>query len=401
MATKTFKKLLAFCAISPLLVCTIPAANAQPAPTTASWYEFNAPGPFNDIEIFTTWIEAPLSGLAYPAFQWSFENGARGYIGTQLAGTEKRVLFSIWDASPGSGTATLVDLAYAHPDICQRFTHEDSGVSCNIPYPWVEGREYKLRVSFDGTDATGENWRGTISDTVTGQTTIIGKIHVANTPGYQGYGRVARNNMVSFLEDFRQGMDRQCAGGPSAKVMFRGPVAQSSFYAADVAVAYYNFDVCNNFQNVTTDGRDITIHQIGLGTGQTTASYQSLWNTPEFQVKSISAPFTAKVGETIQVVASFYNGGPASSPLYPYGRLYLSQDRVITTSDTPLGDAFLLSLGGGMSSSVTKLVTLPNGSQISQRGRFYIGAIVDPTNAFTEVNKANNVQGVPIDITFR
>lgn len=108
--------------------------------------------------------------------QFHFQNGKSGYIGLFNRGS-RTIHFSIWNATGWKS------------DKCKHFTHEGSGVRCEIEFPWKVGRRYKLDVSKNGNLVTG-----TITDLITGKTTKVGVIEVPNT-----FGKLHKSS--SFVED--------------------------------------------------------------------------------------------------------------------------------------------------------------------------------------------------------
>jgi hypothetical protein len=123
-------------------------------------------------------------------------------------------IFSIWDAleaEPGPGASS------------EEFTGEGEGWSCRIPYEWVEGHTYCLRVETCGIDEQDNEWWGAwIIDTSTNQETFIGKIKVpASWQRMDDYSAV-------WVEYYRQVND--CGSIPYAKVRFEHPVADNGSF---------------------------------------------------------------------------------------------------------------------------------------------------------------------------
>jgi hypothetical protein len=141
---------------------------------------FDQPGPFYNLDIFVRWEVAPPSGYIYAAFCSGFEAGSGGYMGLQIVGSNKKVLFSIWDIEEGA-EATIPMSANA-----RRFSGEGTGTQCPLDYDWEPNREYRLRLWTLGSDDNGENWIATMYDTITGIETTIGIIYLKNSRGYRG-----------------------------------------------------------------------------------------------------------------------------------------------------------------------------------------------------------------------
>ncbi len=108
--------------------------------------------------------------------RFQFQNGKGGYIGLFNRG-HRTVHFSIWNATGWKNGK------------CQHFTHEGSGVRCEIVFPWKTGIPYQLDV-FKKDDLV----TGTITDLISGKKTAIGTIEVPNT-----YGALQKS--YSFVED--------------------------------------------------------------------------------------------------------------------------------------------------------------------------------------------------------
>lgn len=223
-------------------VAALAATTASARPGTYTDYDFKQPGipsTFDRYDMFVTWESAPTTGAIYPAFTFGFErgggnngaNGGGGYMGTQVSGLDHLMLFSIWDSEAGT-------TAIPGPG-CSRFGGEGTGAHCGGPYPWVEGREYRLRVELAGSTADGDDWRGTIQDTVTGATTTIGTIHLLNSGGGQGYGNLTKG-ASTFTEYF--GGVESCEGQPYARIRWRGPYANAAqIPPSGATVSWYGY----------------------------------------------------------------------------------------------------------------------------------------------------------------
>jgi len=270
-------------------------------------YNFKATGPFYNYDMFVRWNKVPASGSIYPAFCFGFQVGQGGYIGTQLVGSSKKAIFSIWDITEGSETAQP-----AHTN-CGRFGGEGTGAKCIIDYPWQEGREYRLRVWEAGTDDTGEFWVGTIYDTVTQEETVIGLIHLENTGGYTGYGWLT-NKCSTFLEYF--GGPETCFGQPYSEVTWRGPYANHGNFLANSAIVSYN--PCPT-TNVTSEGRPLVTHEAGDDVQQTTPAGKELWDqetpiAPDLIVQNLNTnPAQPKAGEIVNITVTIKNQGNGST----------------------------------------------------------------------------------------
>lgn len=249
-------------------------------PNTYTDYTFAQNGPFNNLEMNITWEESPTCGAVYPAFGFSFQASAGGYIGAQLVSTTHKALFSIWDSGP------YTQSAQPHPSTpqCHRFGHEGTGTMCLIDYEWIVGREYTLMVSpYAALPTGGEDWRGEITDTVTGQSTLIGRIRLKNSNGFRGYGRL-NNRAYTFTEYFGSGWPHcarptnSCDPQPTTRVVWRGPSANNHRYYASGATNNYN--ACLNSE-VHDRGFPAVVQSQGTGVVRKTKPGTVLWRNTE------------------------------------------------------------------------------------------------------------------------
>jgi hypothetical protein len=273
-------------AIGSLLLLTLPSlaerlsfevrasASTEARPGAYTDYRFDQPGPFSNLDIFVSWTSSPSDAYIYPAFTFGFEAGQGGYMGTQIVGTRKTAIFSIWDIS--------FDAISAVPNHsnCQRFGHEGTGTSCIMTYNWSTGREYRLRIWAAGSDSTGQNWQATILDVESGQEATIGVIHLKNSKGHEGYGKLT-NTPAIFLEYF--GGPETCEGQPYAKVTWRGPYADWDTFGATQALVSYPHDVWPDLMpcaanNVTSLACPFVTHEGGGTTQLTTPSGTDVWS---------------------------------------------------------------------------------------------------------------------------
>ena len=95
----------------------------MPAELVNTWYSFDQPGPFSNLEVFVKWMNDPIptsSAGVYAGFGFWFQNGVVGYFGTQVDSVGKKAIFSIWDV----GTTLITALPTGN---CNRFGHEGTG----------------------------------------------------------------------------------------------------------------------------------------------------------------------------------------------------------------------------------------------------------------------------------
>ncbi len=233
-------------------------------------YSFSDPGPYYNFDIYLTWDSAPTSDYIYPGFQFGFQAGPGGYMGTQLIGTTKKAIFSIWDTTDGSGTAQ------PKSSWCTRFSGEGTGAHCDINFSWVVGRQYQLRLWVLDSDATGTNWGAWITDTVTQAGSFIGEIHLASSNGYTGYGWLVPYNIFTFLEYFSGSTCAQVVN--YAKVYWMGPIGRAPsnqpFTASSATISNYD---CTTMNATTPQGYPTVALEAGSGVRHTNAVGTRLW----------------------------------------------------------------------------------------------------------------------------
>lgn len=157
----------------------LPQEQITPGHMAYTWYDWPqlpVNGFYNFDVLLTIDVDPGVQSSYYWAHSFYFKNEKTGYMGLQTNGyikgqlVGKMAIFSIWDAleaEPGPGASS------------EEFTGEGEGWSCRIPYEWIEGRTYRLRVRALGNDEQGNEWWGAwIIDTSTSQETYIGKIKV-------------------------------------------------------------------------------------------------------------------------------------------------------------------------------------------------------------------------------
>ena len=197
---------LLLCAFAQLSMIESAEAVKMPTALVHTWYSFDQPDPFSNLDIFVRWVNDPTvtpSVGVYAGFGFWFQNGVIGYFGTQVDSGGKKAIFSIWDV----GTTGITALPTGN---CNRFGHEGKGTQCIISYGWVMGHEYRLRLSHTGRVNSMEQWQATILDTTTSIETSIGVIALSDSGGYPGYGQVNANaKFVNWLEYYGHGDIRE------------------------------------------------------------------------------------------------------------------------------------------------------------------------------------------------
>jgi len=108
-----------------------------------NWPQISVSGFYNFDVLFTIDVDPGVQSTYYWAHSFYFKNGDVGYMGLQINGcmqgewVGKMAIFFIWDALEAeSGSRST----------CEFFTGQSEGWSCRIPYEWVEGHKYCLRI---------------------------------------------------------------------------------------------------------------------------------------------------------------------------------------------------------------------------------------------------------------
>ncbi|WP_408952244.1 DUF3472 domain-containing protein [Lysobacter sp. Hz 25] len=143
----------------------------------------------------------------YWANQFWFHGGDGGYIGLQNRSGQRWLNFSIWLASGWDASSRAS---------CGHFSHEGSGVQCQIKWNWKPGHKYKVDVIRASTKVTG-----VVTDLMTGESITVATINIPAT--WSGF----KSQTVSFVEEYSQGANQL----PSCNVIG----AQSSVFYLPVA----------------------------------------------------------------------------------------------------------------------------------------------------------------------
>ncbi len=124
--------------------------------------------------------------------------------GTGVASRSAR--FSLWNTTAARGGS------------CIPFDGEGEGMTCSLPYAFVEERVYNLRVWRLEHDGAGQWWGGWIIDTATGAETHIGDLRATS-----GTGELA--HAISFDEYF--GPAKPCDKVPYSFARFLPPTLEA------------------------------------------------------------------------------------------------------------------------------------------------------------------------------
>lgn len=150
-----------------------------PVTPTGTYTDLHWPaGEYSAFE-WTLRVERDPSPAGYFwAHQFHFAGGDGGYLGLQTLGGDpakapgKVAIFSIWNALGAEGPG------YSGP-----FGGEGTGYTARIYYPWIEGRDYRLRIEQAEPAAAEGAWAAWVKDEVTGREEFVGRIRV---PGRWG-----------------------------------------------------------------------------------------------------------------------------------------------------------------------------------------------------------------------
>mmetsp|Transcript_57614 Transcript_57614/g.166799 ORF Transcript_57614/g.166799 Transcript_57614/m.166799 type:complete len:703 (+) Transcript_57614:102-2210(+) len=247
-----------------------------------------------DMEVDHIWIRMPeaseTNGNAiFASTQYWFESGVGGYFGTQVwrEGTLtsefahrggrreiKRAIFSCWDADDEHQTGWV-------GENCERFGGEGTGAKCSIPYDFLPGRRYTMRMELEGHRADGDMWTGYITDVASATRTKIGTLLMPSRPPYQGLGKLLTRS-AAFLEYFRA---RGCEDQAFSSVGLIGPYFANRTIQPLQAYAAYAPDC--SAADVTACipeygcGAPRVLMTAGGATRRTSTPMQQLWASDE------------------------------------------------------------------------------------------------------------------------
>ena len=199
-------------------LCALSLAEAPGTYVNYQW-DPNEAKPSLDMEVDHVWSSIPAGSETdgngvFASSQYWFVDGpsgetiAGGYMGSQVMkgenGKERRVfIFSCWDSDPKvSGDVKRV--GWTTPATCERFGGEGVGSHCILDLDIVQGRLYNFRVAFDGSNATGAFWTGTVTDSVTKEKHRVGTLMMPHVRQNLGFGNL-KTTSNEFLEYFLGG----------------------------------------------------------------------------------------------------------------------------------------------------------------------------------------------------
>lgn|GEM_PF-1870900 len=191
-----------------------------PTGTYTDWHWPASPGGYTSFE----WGLEPRTDPSPDGYFWSHQfwlvGGEAGYLGLQTRGSDppgKIAIFSVWKAVAAEG-----------PAVAAPFSGEGEGQTVRIPFAWVVGSAYRLRVTSAG-GGTWEAWVGPaaaadggrptpVDPAPAGGDTLVGRIRVpASWGGLQA-------SSVMWTERY-SGPLSSCADLRRAEALFSAPTA--------------------------------------------------------------------------------------------------------------------------------------------------------------------------------
>ncbi|MDX2010612.1 MAG: putative Ig domain-containing protein [Myxococcaceae bacterium] len=228
------------------------------------------------------------------------------------------------------------------------------------------GETYRAVIRYrNGGGGTAENYRiGAILSTDSTLSllsdTILAEQLITSTPN-------SSTSITLELPVTLPVVDRTDAGLPSGNYYL--------FFALDTLGAVFESNKGNNTGNI--------------------GPVRAFAPAPDYAVATLQAPASAGIGEVLPVFRTIRNLGNRTGGRVPY-RFYASANTIVSPSDVPLelqlGDGGTslegsVELASGAGDSATELVKLPTSMA---PGTWFVGCLVDPANALTELNETNN-----------
>lgn len=177
------------------------------------------------------------------ANQFWFVGGDGGYIGLQNRSGQRWLNFSIWLAS-GWDPASRAS--------CGHFSHEGSGVQCQIKWNWKTGHKYRLDIV-----RASNRVSGVVTDLMSGESITVATILIPTA--WSGL----KNRSVSFVEEYSQGSNQlaSCSVIGAQSSVFYLPVANGHLPATLQTTQTYGNCNDRNIAHAACDagGKCITI----------------------------------------------------------------------------------------------------------------------------------------------
>jgi hypothetical protein len=167
---------------------------AQQAHAVAVHNWWKVPSGFGDIKEMVSSIRVP-TGSDPTTTYWMANGFSNGYMGMQHnSGTERRILFSIWD----NGKNSKVDLIEKGGDyvIAEGFGGEGTGAHAYLVYPWTPEETIYFKVTADvDEEKNGSTFTGYYSADEGNSWNLVASFFAEEQPIYL-------TGLYGFLEDF-------------------------------------------------------------------------------------------------------------------------------------------------------------------------------------------------------
>ncbi|KAF9361344.1 hypothetical protein BGX26_004202 [Mortierella sp. AD094] len=196
------------------------------------WKFNSAPsGGLNDVTFPFKIANAPHKSGFYFAQQFNFHNVAEvGYTGLQPRpdSNGNSVVHAAFSSFQGGTTSN-------HPN-CSDGADGGAGVSCSVDINGDYSHTYNLVVK----NTSGTTWRGTLVDTVTGKSTVVGEWTLPH-----GAGKIV-NGQVGFVEYYiwNGQPSHTCNSLPSTKATFYNPTSKTRGASGGKITSVYEYGDC-------------------------------------------------------------------------------------------------------------------------------------------------------------
>ncbi len=238
---------------------------ATPQGTYMNWTWQPPADGFSNLQHSLTVEQVSYNATYFWSHQFKYVNGDGGYIGLQSAGSRvngtngKTAVFSVFNSAI-AGTQGSCSVEPANFD-----GGTGGGTSCRIAYDWSANRRYSIKVQKDAVEDNGTWWIGTVTDTVSGVVTEIGRFKVP--PAWKGLGDWS----VMWSEYFGE-RPGTCEDLPYSRVRFSQPIADgrvipvsSSPYLTETADCRNSKVTRMGTDNIQEMGNNSAVPALGLG----------------------------------------------------------------------------------------------------------------------------------------
>ncbi|KAG0198441.1 hypothetical protein BGX28_008154 [Mortierella sp. GBA30] len=215
------------------------------------WKFNNAPADgLNDVTFPFSIANAPHKSGFYFAQQFNFKNVKEvGYTGLQPRPDSRgnSIVHAAFSSFQGGTTSK-------HPN-CHSGADGGPGVSCAVDIKGDYNHTYNLVVE----NTRGTTWRGTLVDTVTGRSTVVGEWTLPS-----GAGKLV-NGQVGFVEYYTWNgqPSHTCDSLPFTKAIFYDPTSKTQGASGGKITSVYEYGDCigkaNYFAKQVAGGYDIKV----------------------------------------------------------------------------------------------------------------------------------------------